>query len=322
MLFGQFIMNQIETIPPSAAATVHVSLSQPRQNLWRRWRRTSPLALIYAAAVLIFYTTVFIIPFGTAIWLSFHNWDFLTTPVFVGLRNFNKALTDQYFWQALRTTLLFSVVEISVGVGLALLLALAYTHVKGRLQNTFLSIYYLPVVTPTVASIYLWRFLYRPTGGTLNSLLASFGLPEQPFLTSPSQALWCITVMVIWANVGGAAVILLAGMNDVPESLYEAAKLDGASFWQLFVKITLPLIRPVLVYQIVVSVIGTVQMFEPFFLMPGPGFSTRTLSLYTYQLGFQTLNLGYGAAVSLIIFVLLLFATVFQLQRWQVNWEH
>ena len=128
--------------------------------------------------------------------------------------------------------------------------------------------------------------------------------------------------MVIWANVGGAAVILLAGMNDVPESLYEAARLDGAGFWQMFFKITLPLIRPVLIYQVVVSVIGTVQLFEPFFLIPGPGFSTRTLSLYTYQLGFQTLNLGYGAAVSLIIFVLLLFATVFQLQRWQVNWEH
>jgi multiple sugar transport system permease protein len=316
-------MNQTETIPStSAAAPNRLVQVQGRQGLWRRWRNASPLALVYAAAVVIFYTTIFVIPFGTAIWLSFHNWDFLTSPVYVGVRNYHKALSDQYFWQALRTTLVFSAVEITLGVGLALLLALAYTHVRGKLQNIFLALYYLPVVTPTVASIYLWRFLYRPTGGTINSLLASIGLPEQPFLTSADQALWCITAMVIWANVGGAAVILLAGMNDVPESLYEAAKLDGAGFWRLFYKITLPLIRPVLVYQVVVSVIGTVQMFEPFFLIPGPGFSTRTLSLYTYQLGFQTLNLGYGAAVSLIIFVLLLFATVFQLQRWQVNWEH
>ncbi len=290
--------------------------------MWQRFRRSSPLALVFAAAVIIFYAAVFIIPFGTAIWLSFHNWDFLTTPVYVGLRNFSKAVSDQYFWMALRTTLLFSVVEIILAVGLALLLALAYSNVKGKVQGFFLAIYYLPVVTPTVAYIYLWRFLYRPTGGTFNSVLASLGLPEQPFLTSTDQALWAITVMVIWANVGGAAVILLAGMNDVPESLYEAARLDGAGFWHLFFRITLPLIRPVLVYQVVVSVIGTVQMFEPFFLMPGPGFSTRTLALYTYQLGFQTLNLGYGAAVSLIVFVLLLFATVFQLQRWQVNWEH
>ncbi|MBX3011310.1 MAG: sugar ABC transporter permease [Caldilineaceae bacterium] len=315
-------MNQTETIKPPSGRLTHRAVAKPKQGLLWRWRRTSPLALIYAAAILLFYTTIFIIPFGTAIWLSFQNWDFLTEPRFVGLRNFTKAFSDSYFWEALRVTLVFSAVEIALGLSFALMLALALTHVRTKLQRFFLVIYYLPVVTPTVASIYLWRWLYRPTGGTLNAVLSSLGLPEQPFLASPSQALWCITAMVIWANVGGAAVILLAGMNDVPESLYEAARLDGAGFWQMFFKITMPLIRPVLIYQVVVSVIGTVQMFEPFFLIPGPGFSTRTLSLYTYQLGFQTLNLGYGAAVSLIIFVLLLFATVFQLQRWQVNWEH
>jgi multiple sugar transport system permease protein len=316
-------MSQIDTLSPATAASSRAVSAVHGPGFWGRLRKSSPLALIYALAVIIFYGTVFVYPFGTAIWLSFHNWDFLTKPVFVGTRNFVKALTDDYFWQALRTTLLFSAVEITLGVGLALLLALGFSQLKARkIQGFFLALYYLPVITPTVAYIYLWRFLYRPTGGTFNALLSSIGLPEQPFLTSPTQALWCITVMVIWANVGGAAVILLAGMNDVPESLYEAARLDGAGFWQLFLRITLPLIRPVLIYQVVVSVIGTVQMFEPFFLMPGPGFSTRTLSLYTYQLGFQTLNLGYGAAISLIIFLLLLFATVFQLQRWQVNWEH
>lgn len=316
-------MNQTQTATsPGPISTSLAMQAKRRRGIWSRFRRSSPLALIFAAAVVVFYSTVFIYPFGTAIWLSFQNWDFLTKPKFVGTRNFVKALTDDYFWQALKTTLMFSAVEITVAVGIALLLALAFSHVRGRLQGFFLALYYLPVVTPTVASIYLWRFLYRPTGGTLNALLAGFGLPEQPFLASSDQALWCITAMVIWANVGGAAVIFLAGMNDVPESLYEAARLDGAGFWQMFFKITLPLIRPVLIYQVVVSVIGTVQLFEPFFLIPGPGFSTRTLSLYTYQLGFQTLNLGYGAAVSLIIFVLLLFATLFQLQRWQVNWEH
>lgn len=287
-----------------------------------RFRKASPLALTFAGGVTIFYLVIFIIPFGTAIWLSFQNWDFLTQPRFVGLRNFNKAFTDDYFWAALRVTVLFSAVEIILGVAMALLLALALSHLRGRKQGALLALYYLPVITPMVVSVFLWRWLYRPTGGAFNAVLASIGLPEQPFLASPQQALWCITAMVIWANVGGAAVILLAGMNDVPESLYEAAKLDGAGFWASFFRITLPMIRPVLVYQVVVSVIGTVQMFEPFFLMPGPGFSTRTLSVYTYELGFEALNLGYGAAVSLIIFVLLLFATIFQLQRWQVNWEH
>lgn len=291
-------------------------------GLWKRFRRASPFALIYAAAVLIFYTVIFIVPFATGIWLSFQNWDFLTQPKFVGLRNFSKAFSDQYFWLALQKTVLFSVVEIGVALLLALLLALALSYMIGKWQNIYLSLYYLPVITPLVVSIYLWSWLYRPTGGAFNGLLSSVGLPEQPFLASPQQALWAITAVIIWANVGGAAVLFLAGMNDVPESLYEAARLDGAGFWLMFFRITLPLIRPVLVYQIVVSVIGTVQMFEPFFLMSGPGFSTRTLALYTYELGFQALNLGYGAAVSLIIFMLLLAATIFQLRRWQVTWEH
>ncbi len=297
------------------------TVARKRGPLWR-WRRASPFALIYAGAILLFYTVIFIIPFGTGIWLAFQNWDFITTPKFVGLRNFTKAISDDYFWLALKTTILFSVVEIAAGVSIALLLALALSYMHGRWQHIYLALYYLPVITPLVVSIYLWRWLYRPTGGAFNTVLSAIGLPEQPFLASPDQALWAITVVIIWANLGTGAVLFLAGMNDVPESLYEAARLDGAGFWQMFYKITLPLIRPVLVYQVVVSVIGTVQMFEPFFLMPGPSFSTRTLALYTYQLGFQALNLGYGAAVSLIIFVLLLAATIFQLRQWNIEWEH
>lgn len=308
--------------PPNTSNNVRPPAGRSQRGLLARFRRASPFALIYAGAILIFYTAIFIIPFGTGIWLAFQNWDFITTPKFVGLRNFTKAITDEYFWLALKTTILFSVVEIAAGVGIALLLALALSYMRGRWQHIFLALYYLPVITPLVVSIYLWRWLYRPTGGAFNAMLSTVGLPEQPFLASPDQALWAITVVIIWANLGTGAVLFLAGMNDVPESLYEAARLDGAGFWQMFYKITLPLIRPVLVYQIVVSVIGTVQMFEPFFLMPGPGFSTRTLALYTYQLGFQALNLGYGAAVSLIIFVLLLAATIFQLRQWRIEWEH
>ena len=315
-------MTTLQDHPVSGGQTLpHMPVAR-RDSVWRRFRRASPFALIYSAAILIFYTIIFIIPFGTGIWLAFQNWDFITNPKFVGLRNFTKAFTDQYFWQALEKTVLFSVVEISLGLTIALLFALALSQVIGKWQNFYLSVYYLPVITPLVVSIYLWRWLYRPTGGAFNTLLSSVGLPEQPFLASPQQALWAITLVVIWAHLGTGIVLFLAGINDVPESLFEAARLDGAGFWQSFFKITLPLIRPVLVYQMVVSVIGTVQMFEAFFLIPGPGFSTRTLALYTYELGFRALNLGYGAAVSLIIFVMLLGATVFQLRRWRIEWEH
>jgi len=315
-------MTTLQDHPVSGGQTLPQLPVARRDSVWRRFRRASPFALIYSAAILIFYTIIFIIPFGTGIWLAFQNWDFITNPKFVGLRNFTKAFTDQYFWQALEKTVLFSVVEISLGLSIALLFALALSQILGKWQNIYLSVYYLPVITPLVVSIYLWRWLYRPTGGAINTMLSSVGLPEQPFLASPQQALWAITVVIIWAHLGTGIVLFLAGINDVPESLFEAARLDGAGFWQSFYRITLPLIRPVLVYQMVVSVIGTVQMFEAFFLIPGPGFSTRTLALYTYELGFRALNLGYGAAVSLIIFVMLLGATVFQLRRWKIEWEH
>jgi len=301
-------------------ATMQVT---PRpQMLRRRWRRASPLGMIYGAAISLFYLVIFLIPFGTAIWLSFQNWDFLTKPKFVGLRNYGKLLTDANFWQALKVTLMFSAVEIGLGLAIALLLALLFSRMQGRVERIFLFIFYLPYVIPIVVSVYLWSWLYRPTGGAFNTVLSSFGMAEQPFLASTSQALWSITLMVIWIYVGGSAVLLLAGIKNVPESLYDAAKIDGAGFWGVFFKITLPLLRPILVYQVVVSVIGTVQMFEPFFLMFGPGFSTRTLSLYAYQLGFVTLNLGFGAAVSIVIFLLLLIATVIQLQQWQVSSEY
>ena len=315
-------MTTLQDHPASGGQTLPQLPVSSQASLWRRFRRASPFALIYSLAILIFYTIIFIIPFGTGIWLAFQNWDFITTPKFVGLRNFGRAFTDQYFWWALQKTLLFSVVEIALGLTLALLFALALSQILGKWQNIYLSLYYLPVITPLVVSLYLWRWLYRPTGGAFNTLLSSVGLPEQPFLASPQQALWAITAVIIWAHLGTGIVLFLAGINDVPESLFEAARLDGAGFWQSFFKITMPLIRPVLVYQMVVSVIGTVQMFEAFFLIPGPGFSTRTLALYTYELGFRALNLGYGAAVSLIIFVMLLGATVFQLRRWQIQWEH
>ena len=229
-------MTTLQDHPVSGGQTLpHMPVAR-RDSVWRRFRRASPFALIYSAAILIFYTIIFIIPFGTGIWLAFQNWDFITNPKFVGLRNFTKAFTDQYFWQALEKTVLFSVVEISLGLTIALLFALALSQVIGKWQNFYLSVYYLPVITPLVVSIYLWRWLYRPTGGAFNTLLSSVGLPEQPFLASPQQALWAITVVVIWAHLGTGIVLFLAGINDVPESLFEAARLDGAGFWQSFFK--------------------------------------------------------------------------------------
>lgn len=298
----------------------HVTL---QERLARTWlSRYSWLGMAYALVLTVFYTVMFVVPFGTAIWLSFHNWDYILTPVFVGARNFAKLVGDPGFWMALRVTVLFSVVEITVAISLALLLALALSHLRPVFQYTLLAVYNLPVIMPGVVSVLLWRWLYRPHGGAINAFLETFGLPSQPFLHSGDQALWSITTMVIWIFLGNSSIVLLAAINEVPNSLLEAAQLDGANAWQRFRRVILPLIQPALTYQVVTSIIGTVQLFEPFQLMPGPGHSTRTLSLYTYQLGFEVLNLGYGATVSIAMFILLLSATLFELQRRRGSWEY
>jgi len=278
---------------------------------------TSRLGLAVGIGLLIYYLFVFFVPFAIAVWLSFQNWDFIVDPKFVGMRNYLRMFNDNYFWQAVRVTVTFSAIEITVAMIIGLILAFLLSRLRGFKQRFYLALFYLPVVVPSVVSVLLWRWLFISDGGAFNVLLTSVGLPAQPFLLSADQALYCIIVMVIWTFLGGIIVLFLAGINDIPEHLMEAAMLDGAGLLRQFWSIVLPLLRPVIVYQAVVSVIGTFQLFEQFVFLSGPGFSTRTLAVYTYQLGFKSLDLGYGAAVSMFIFVMLLVATVLQLRRYR-----
>jgi multiple sugar transport system permease protein len=277
--------------------------------------------MIYSTVIVIYYTFLFVIPFGVAIWLSFHHWDFIVTPKFAGLANYVRFAEDDEFWLALGNTLRFGVAEISVGLTLMVLLALLITTLGRRWEGLFLSLYYLPYITPAVVSAYIWQWLYRPNNGVFNTILKSLGLPPQPFLSSSQQAIWCITAMIIWIYVGFGSVLFVAAIKNIPASLYEAAMIDGAGYWQRFFKVTLPLLRPVVLYQLVSSVIAVAQMFDPFFLMGSNKYS-RPLALYIYQLGFTSYNLGFGAAVSIFLFVVLLIATVFQMQRFRQRWEY
>jgi multiple sugar transport system permease protein len=297
------------------AATSIDTIHSPRTRA-RPFRNVSGLGVIVGLLLIAYYAVIFVYPFYRAIWLSFHNWDFIVEPIHVGMRNYEHVVADDYFWMAARVTLVFSVAEITIAIILSFAVALGISQLSnGFVQRFYLGLFYLPVVVPGVVTILLWRFLYLPNDGVLNGLLSRFGLPAQPFLNSTDQALWCIVAMVVWANLGGSAIIFFAGINEVPIDLIEAARLDGAGLWRQTLDIILPLLRPIFFYQVVVSVIGTVQMFEQFYLLAGPGFSTRTLAVYTYELGFKTLNLGYGAAVSIFIFLFLLVATVLQFQR-------
>jgi multiple sugar transport system permease protein len=297
-----------------ATASIHTLRATKTRH--RPLRNVSMMGILVAVGLVAYYAVVFVYPFYRAVWLSFHNWDFIVDPVPVGFRNYQRAFNDEYFWKALRVTIMFSVAEIAAGIVASFLVALAISQMRnGTLQRAYLGVFYLPVVIPSIVTVLLWRFLYLPSGGAFNSVLERIGIPAQPFLNSPDQALWCIVLMVVWANLGGSAIIFFAGINEVSTDLLEASRLDGAGLWRQTIDIIVPIMRPIFFYQIVVSVIGTVQMFEQFYLLSGPSFSTRTLAVYTYELGFKTLNLGYGAAVSILIFLLLLIVTVLQFRQ-------
>lgn len=297
-----------------ATASIH-AIGRTRTRT-KPYRPVSVMGIVVALGLIAYYAVVFLYPFYRAIWLSFHNWDFIVDPVPVGFRNYERAFNDEYFWKALRVTAVFSVAEIVAGILASFLVALGVSQLRsGTLQRAYLGVFYLPVVIPSIVTVLLWRFLYLPSGGALNGVLDRLGIPAQPFLNSPDQALWCIVLMVVWANLGGSAIIFFAGINEVSTDLLEASRLDGAGLWRQTIDIIVPIMRPIFFYQIVVSVIGTVQMFEQFYLLSGPAFSTRTLAVYTYELGFKTLNLGYGAAVSILIFLLLLIVTIVQFRQ-------
>ncbi len=292
--------------------------NKPRAFPGRRaFRGTSPLAVVFSVVLLAFYSTTFLIPFGVGIWLSFQNWDFIVDPKYVGWRNYERALNDPYFWDAVKKSVIFSIGEISIALCLTLILAFILSRLKSVPQRLLLGLFYLPVITPSVVTVLLWRWLYLPTNGGFNAALSRFGFPTQGFMNDSQQALWCIVAMVVWANFGVGTVLYLAGINEIPDSITEAATLDGANSLQLFFGIILPLLRPIIFFNVVVSIIATVQMFEQFYLISGPGNSTRTLAVYTYELGFRSVDLGYGAAVSMLMFIGLLGVTIIQFWRFR-----
>lgn len=299
------------------------------------WRRSKPvrrrsawlgIEVPVSVAVVTFYTVVFVLPFLFSIFLSFHNWDFVGERIFVALKNFQRLFSDPLFWGGLRIALKFSAVFLAVAIVGELLLAVALRAVRGRghMDRVLLALFFMPSVTPWVASVIIWRWMLSPTNGLVNAMLGLVGIPRQPLIGGNTQALYCIILIMLWRYLGTGAVIFLAGLNEIPESLFEAAKIDGANRWQEFWLVTLPLLQPVLLFQMVTSVIGLLQVFEPFYLIThgGPGHSTRVLPLYIYNTAFDTYNFGYASAMSLALFLIILVFTVAQLRLMRPRWEY
>lgn len=250
-------------------------------------------------------------PVIASLLLSFVEWDILTPPRWVGLENFVKLIRDKNFWYYLSNTLYF-MAGIPLGMAVSLALALALNR-KLRGITIYRTFYFLPVISSMVAVALLWRWIYNPDFGLLNSFLRMIGIKNPPqWLSSTFWAKPALIIMGVWKGAGYNMVLYLAGLQGIPEMYYEAARIDGASKWQQFWKITWPLLGPTNFFIVVMGVIGTFQYFGPIYVMTGggPAGSTTTIVYYIYNNAFQWFHMGYAAAISWFLF-LMMFAVTF-----------
>jgi multiple sugar transport system permease protein len=277
-------------------------------------------AYLFAAPLLLLFAGFVAVPLIYGLGLSLSRWDMLSAAParFVGLDNYREALRDPYFWMALGSTGRFVGMAVPLTVCLALAIAVGIHSVPERRQALYRAAYYLPtVITITVAGL-LWRWFYNSEFGLFNAYLGRVGV-KVPWLVDPGWAMVSLVLMTVWWTAGGPMIALLAGLQNIPVTYYEAAALDGAVGWRRFARITLPLLRPVLLFVVVMNVIGAFQVFGQVYIITrgGPELSTRTMVQYIYETAFNNYRMGYAAALSWLLFgVIALFSAVqFRLMR-------
>jgi len=266
----------------------------------------------------------FFVPVIAAFLMSFTDFDIyalgdLSNARFVGIDNYIKIFSDTLFWKALTNTFYFVIMagplSIMDSLGAAMVLNNKIVKFKGLFRLT----YFIPVVTTLIAVAIVWRFIYNPRFGILNYMLSFVGANGIDWLGDPVFAMPAIVIMAVWKNFGYNMIIFIAGLQNIPEHLYEAAHLEGASEWQQFKFITLPMLAPTTIFISLITMIGFFQLFaEPYIMTQGgPLNSTLSIVQYMYQEGFRWWNMGYSAALAFVLFAVILIGTLiqFKLQR-------
>jgi multiple sugar transport system permease protein len=285
-----------------AAAAAPVSGPTWRQNL---------IGWAFAAPFMILFSVFLAFPIVASFALSFTSFGLrdLQNPVgttFVGLENYVELLSDDRFWTSLFNTFYFVVIGVPATLIVGLLIANALNRGVTRFRAAYRVGYYLPVITSIVAIAVVWRFLLNPDVGLINMILGAFGIDGPAWLANPTLAMPSIIAMAVWRNLGFAMIVFLAGMQAIPTSLYEAASIDGAGRWQSFRSITIPLLRPTILFMTVITTIGYLQLFEEPLVMTdgGPLDATLSVTMYMYQQGFEFFHQGYASAIAYVLFLI------------------
>jgi multiple sugar transport system permease protein len=280
-------------------------------RLGRARERLSPL--LYIVPFLLFFGVFMIYPIFQGLYVSLNRWDLVTPARFVGLANYGALLRDTLFWTALRNTALFVGLNAPLAVVIPLGLALLVNDpIHGR--AAFRSSFTTPLMISVSSVGVLWTWFLNPTFGLINHYLGLVGLPGQNWLSQSGWAMVAVVLTTVWWTSGWNLVLFLAGLQDIPEHLYDAAKIDGAGNWALFRYVTLPGLRPTILFVAVTTIIGSFRVFGQVFVMTGGGpfDSTRTLVQHVYELGFRFFKMGNASAVAWALFLIVSIFTLIQ----------
>lgn len=292
--------------------------SQPkrRRGLLRSEARDAYLFILPWALGFLAFTAG---PMLASLYISFTRWEMVTPAVWVGFQQYARLAADDRFWLSLYNTSYYVFVGVPLHLLMALLAALA-VNLNLRGIRFYRTLFYVPSLTPVVANSILWVWIFHPQWGLANSFLEWMGLEGLYWLQDPRLAKPALIVMSFW-SIGGQMVILLAGLKGIPSVLYEAADIDGATTWQRFWRITLPLLTPALFFNLIIAIIGAFQVFTQAYIMTdgGPNYSTLFYLLYLYRAAFENFRMGYASAMAWILFIIVLIFTLIQFRlsdRW------
>jgi sn-glycerol 3-phosphate transport system permease protein len=286
--------------------------------------RLTPYAMVLPIVVFILAFTYW--PILVSFDLSFRHWDFMSSDKpFVGLLNYSELVRSDEFWNSVTITLIFT--AISVPLRLALAIAIArYLTTESKTVRALRGAFFLPAVTSSVAIAVIWSWIFSTDAGVANALLNNLGIAKVPWLQTPSLALWVIIIVNTWKQLGYDIVIYVAGLQAIPEDLYEAAKMDGGKRWHTFRRVTFPLVMPTTYFLLIVSVIESFQIFTIVDVMTqgGPAMSTDMMVNMLYRTGFALFDVGKGSALAVLLFVFLVILTVLKsrILGKRVHYEH
>ena len=300
------------------------AINRRRKRIWSSRAREALNGYAFISPWVLGFLIFVIGPMIGLIWLSFHRWDLIGDPRHVGWRNFERLFRDRLFLKSMEVTIIYGLGRVPLGIIVALGTALLLNNRRIKFIGIWRTIYYMPVVLPPVAISLVWMWIYNPRYGILNTMIQQFlGVPGPRWLDDAALVLPSLMVMAVWAAAGRNMIIYLSGLQGISNELYEASAIDGAGYWRQFWRITLPLLTPVIFFNLITGMIDTFKLFTQAYVMTegGPRNQSLFFTYYLFQKGFAQYQMGYASAMAVVVFIIIMALTLLVF-RWSKAWVY